>query len=346
MIAQRVTPLVELDRRASVAEAPVGIITADCTGAHEYDDGIAIEALPSATELYRVSVFAADTSPLYGNEDIMRDVLRKTTSVYRNERTPVEAYDPMLPEGIVRRLHFSRGNTRSALVVSFIIGQDHPPDDVTIGFGQVEVNRNYNYKKFGEKCRYSDNLKAFGRAAAYILHYLGPEPGSMDDDYRNLIHVLPQEVFRRGANINQAFMVAANHLVGSQMEREERPAIYRVHDPFNPDFTEFVSPRLARFSAIPGRHKGLGLDVYTRVTSPLRRAEDFVMSGLLRARDTDRPLGKRDRRIVASAVQRLNQHIISSAFEGSLPLRDEDLWTMAPDEVAREQDAERMVLVD
>lgn len=344
MLAARGPSFIEIDNKASEQNSPFGVITVDCSNPHEFDDAISVEPLPSAQEAYRVSVFAVDTSAHYTNDHILRSVLQKTESIYMNSGTRSEEYQPMLPEGIIKKLHFDKSKRpKSALTVSFVVGQDCPPCDVQIGFGHVDVRKNMNYKRFGEKCRYSPRFEKYGRASAYILSHLGKD-AEAEDHYDRTIHVPNSESFRRGANINQSFMVAAGHVVAKTLEEEGQLCVYRVHDPVHSNMTNILSPRLAYFSAHPGRHVGLGLNVYTRVTSPLRRAEDFVMNGLLRVRHEQKAITGRDEKVVASTIQRLNQRIASEAFMGLPRMRSEDLWTISEEEAQDEADRVRRVL--
>lgn len=316
---------VVLDEKSCEQSAPYGIITADCSSPREFDDGIAVNPLEASSELYRASVFAVDTSDLYQDDRVTRRVIQKTESRYSNSHTTAESYDPMLPERLVKDRHFVQGTNRKALVVGFTIGASQPPTDVTIGFGRVEVLKNYNYAKFGEKCRYAPSFEPFARVAALIIGHLHNSPEEIDIAHRSLLHVPRHNRFKRGSDINQAFMVAANYVVAKSV-LDYDAAIYRTHDIDTALHTDFMDARLARYSTTPGPHTGLGLDVYTRVTSPLRRAEDFIMHGLLRARHEGRPLNSRDHRNVKNTVQRLNQRVMSDLFLGQLRPSDEDNW--------------------
>lgn len=324
-VAGRGPTLVELDERASEPEKPFGIITVDCTSPREIDDGVLVEPLPSANELYKVRVFTVDTSDLYSDEQVARTVIEKTEARYLNPQADTEAYEPMLDKEIIGDLEFAAGSIRKALVVSFNIGPSQPPADISVGYGKVEVLKNFRYDKFGKKCRYNEAFESYGRAAALILKHLKPAPLDEEEAYAGLIHVPKSGVYRRGADINQAFMIAANYHVARIMS-EEKLAIFRTHDLQDETFRELMNPNVARFSTHPAPHDGLGLDMYTRVTSPLRRAEDFMMHGLLRARHEGRAIDRRDRRLVTTAVQRLNQRVVVNVFHGRLQMNDEDLW--------------------
>lgn len=318
--------LVILDALASERDLPVGIITADCSNPHEIDDGLAAVAMPTDKELYRVSAFAVDASPFYTDEDIVRQVIRQTESRYENVGTSMEGYDPMLAQHLIKKRHFVAGQLRDALIISYLIGREQPPSDLSLTFGKVEVVENLRYDDFGQRCSEEDQYKIFGRTAALILHHLArgkvPDP---DEAHHEMMQADEHTTFKRGSDINQIHMVGANH-AAARINAESELGIYRIHDPTDGRFAEIMSPRLARFSATPGPHTALGLDRYMRVTSSLRRAEDFIMHGLFRAQFEKRPYTGRDRRLVAAAIQKLNQHIASAAFNGTLSLRDEDFW--------------------
>ncbi len=327
-IASRGRSLVELDRLASEQGAPHGIITVDCSDPHEIDDGIHVEALPTVDEIYKIRVFAVDTSELYQDQSITRDVIARTESRYRNLHTSVEEYDPMLEEDIVRSLHFESGKTKNALVVSYLVGKDLAPRDQEISFGRVQVVENLRYDNFGTRCRSGQQFEYFARAAAFILHHLAPSSiANPELAFKGLTENWNHRPFKTGADINQIFMVCSNFLV-AQLINDQDLGIFRVHDPLDDTHAEIMSPKLARFSSKPGPHRGLGLERYTRVTSPLRRAEDFIMHGLLRAR-YDNPEYKytsRDRKNVAATIQKLNQRIVSALFDGNLSMREDDFW--------------------
>lgn len=81
-------------------------------------------------------------------------------------------YDPMIDPELIKNLEFSQGNVRSALIVRFIVGAKHPPSEVEVLFGNVEVTRNHDYKEFGYRCRNQEEYEKFGRASAFILRHL------------------------------------------------------------------------------------------------------------------------------------------------------------------------------
>lgn len=327
MIAPRGITLVELDHSASDQYGPHGIITVDCSNPREYDDGIAVEQLPWEEELYRVSVFAVDTSPLYRDGGIVKQALENTESRYEQIGMGRERYTPMLSEEIVKDFDFRQDRVRDSIAVSFMIGKTIPPTDVSIDFGRVEILQNFDYKDFGGRCKGHDPYKRFGRAAALILKHLAySEERDEESVLKSLVNVSRGRVWRRGANINSAYMIGANYLMAKQMVEQDKLAIYRVHDPTNKTLTEVFGPTISTFSTEPGPHKGLGLDVYARYTSPLRRLEDFVMHGLLRSYAEGRQLKPYDHTVVQSAIRRLNQRVATKQFHGELKTSKTDVW--------------------
>jgi len=323
MIAARGATFAEIDVLASDAEKLHAVITADCSGAHEFDDAISVAPLPMDEETYRVNVFAVDTSKLYFDEQIIRRAMTYTASRYGSEQD----YRPMLDRDLTQRLHFAQNRVKSALNISFIVGVNTPPSDVRLGFGRVEVARNLTYKTFGEKCRYSPGFENYGRAAAILIKHLNFNPTTSEETgaefektYGNLIHVPKSEAWKRGNSINQTFMIAANYLVGRTLKETDELAIYRAHDTTSDDMLEVFSPAVARYTTVPAPHDGLGLDVYARVTSPLRRLEDFVNLGLIRQRVRHGAVSPRDTKLTIGSVQRLNQAVAAEQFSGQLML--------------------------
>ncbi len=327
MTAGRLPALIELDRQSSEPQKPYGIITVDCSSPYEYDDGIAVSRITDASgELYNVSIFAADTSRHYLDEDIVKHVLRKRESRYHDLETGEQAYDPMLGDDLTQSLHFIKGSVRKAMFLSFVVGEDHPPSDIEIGFGNVEVARNLSYSEFTRKARLRGTYKPHKKAASYIVQHLSPQNvRSKDTLFRDPLLIPDAMATRKGAAANSAFMIGGGHLIAKMMQDEGHLAIYRVHDVDDTSYSDFLSPRMARFSLKPGPHHALGLDPYLRPFSPLRRAEDFIMLGILRARHDDRPMGTRDQKLAKAAVQCLNNAIITQLPSDELRLSAVDL---------------------
>lgn len=91
------------------------------------------------------------------------------------------------------------------------------------------------------------------------------------------------------------FMILANHLAAKYALRHQIPVIYRAQDPpsepvttitcYDPlEFDQMVRKmKKTRLSTYPQPHAGLGLDLYTQVSSPIRRYADLVIQRQLAA---------------------------------------------------------------
>lgn len=328
--------LIKLDERSSEPGQPYGIVTADCSDPCEIDDGVFVEPLPGDQERYRVGVCVADTSKVYEDRDVFTRAMTMTESRYYELPDGEKGHDPMIDMDIVRDLHFSAGNVRSALIISFIIGSQQPPTDVSISFGKVEVTKNYNYKDFGAHCQRGEVLARYGRASALILHHLryntwdndGPTytaSGDLNLIHQEMIRSAAHQQFIGGSNLNSAFMIGSNHLAGKLIAPEGRPFVHRIHDPSDERYLELVPPSVALFSRNPGPHVGLGLNPYPRFTSPLRRLDDMANGHQAKLRDLGHPITGRDEREIAAVVQRLNGREIEEAFKGPLRLNSQDV---------------------
>ena len=316
--------IVTLDQLSSTPEAPFGIMTVDCSNPCEIDDGIFVERLDDKEEAYRVGVFVVDTSVLYQERHIVDRAMKVTEAKYWQLDGHEQGYDPMINTNIVKGMDFTAPNERDALVVSFTIGKKAPPSDVDITFGKVEVTENLNYRDFWNRCVADGPDAKYARASAFIIRHLEYTSGGDLDaatSTQNLGAIYDKLIGSRGgrwlkgSRINESFMVAANHLVGRTLAAEGRPAIYRVHDPEDETHLELVPPNVARYSRTPGRHQGLNLDPYCRVTSPLRRLEDFVMSYQLKQRHLGKAATLKDTHDIATAVLQLNRRVIQEAAQ-------------------------------
>ena len=93
----------------------------------------------------------------------------------------------------------------------------------------------------------------------------------------------------------QEYMILANHLAAEYALHNDIPIIYRAQDepsetahsvsPYNPVAfdREVRKMRRTRLTTFPQSHSGLGLSLYTQVSSPLRRYADLVIQRQLSA---------------------------------------------------------------
>lgn len=323
MFALRSHNIFELDERASTANAPYAIHTSDCSNPHEIDDGVFVQPLPSATEAYRVGVCVADTSKLYQNGDVRKAVLERVHARYWDLPNGERGYDPLLHSDAIRDIELREGKVRSALIVSFVVARNVLPSEVEVKFGKVETVQNHNYKDFSGLTAPDGELTRYRRASQLVVSALKFHSGG-DSSHRPVADGRQEpanvsyQSWKRGARMNEAFMVAANHLTGVLLRDENYPAIYRVNDLENAAFGEIMDMDVARYTQTPGPHGGLRLDPYCRVTSPLRRLEDFAMNHLLQVRFQGKEPTQQDLMFMSQAIRQLNRRAIYEAESNSL----------------------------
>lgn len=296
------------------------IITADCSSPKEIDDGLFVQSMDEEHELYRVGVCVVDTSNLYDDPNVVKMAQGRTEAKYWDLPGGERGYDPMIEPDLIKGLEFTAGNVRDALKVTFLVGPQVAPSDLEISFGPVEVTENKTYKQFSNYASNGNEGQRFARVGELIKGHLGyvaygDHVGARPTwrEGATQLSNLSQSAWKRGSKINEAYMVAANHLVGKQLAQEGRPAIYRVHDPEDEQYLELLSASVARYTRTPGQHSGLKLDPYCRVTSPLRRLDDFVMNRQLKQRFLGKAPTAHDAKEVAFAIRRLNQEIVAAA---------------------------------
>ncbi len=109
------------------------------------------------------------------------------------------------------------------------------------------------------------------------------------------VSVWPDDQATPSHQLVSEFMILANHLAARYAVRCDIPVIYRAQEPPSEPVTavKVYEPHLfdqqirrmkrTRLSTHPQPHFGLGLDLYTQVSSPLRRYADLVIQRQLAA---------------------------------------------------------------
>jgi len=327
-----------LDIGSSTPEAPHVIFTADGSNPKEIDDGVFVYPLDTDTEQYLVGVCVADTSKLYANGDIRLQAMKNVHAEYWDLPDGTIGYDPMIESSAIRDLELTRGRLRNALIVSFVIGETVAPSNIQIAFGRVEVAQNYTYKAFSGLVGEGKSAERYGRASNFILQHLAYRQGG-DSSGRNkegeaVPLDLSYQTWAHGARINEAYMVAANHLVGKVLRDEGLPAIYRVHDLSDNTHGLFIEANCAMYQRTPGLHEGLGVDPYCRVTSPLRRLEDFIMNYHLKLRHLGIVPPKADLNMMDESIRALNKRTIFESVSTNRGVIEKNLRIKAINDAA------------
>jgi exoribonuclease-2 len=138
----------------------------------------------------------------------------------------------------------------------------------------------------------TEQLRA-GREAAGAVQLNGPELKIRVRDER--ITVTIEDSASPSHQLVSELMILANHLAAKYALHHDLPVLYRCQDPpaspvqsvkdYDPYLFEQQVKKMkrTRLSTHPQAHFGLGLDLYTQISSPLRRYADLVMQRQLSA---------------------------------------------------------------
>jgi len=161
------------------------------------------------------------------------------------------------------------------------------------------------------------------------------------------------------------FMILANQFAAEYALRHDVPVIYRVQDP--PDTAPPAMTRYdpvafdqavrhlkkTRLSTHPQPHAGLGLDLYTQVSSPIRRYADLVIQRQLAASLANSPLPYTVTELIevlaaAESVEKQNRQIERDASQYWILeyLRRGPADALLPGTIVPERDSRLLVELD
>ena len=235
-------------------------VTVDGASARDFDDAISVERLQNGH--FRLGVHIADVSHYVKEGSALdEEAIRRGNSVYYPERAI-----PMLPEnlsnglcslrpevprltvsafleidllGEVRKQRFCRSVIRSHRRLTYdevrrVLEQGRPEDEEEYG----EILPMLLEARALMTCLYR------ARMARGSLDFDLPEGDVILDTDGVMVGIQPGE--RHAAHrIIEEFMIAANQAVARELDGKERPAIYRVHQPPDPERVEELEEILA-----------------------------------------------------------------------------------------------------
>jgi len=264
----------------------------DDAGSKDPDDAISLEG-------DRLWVHVADVAALVRPKTNLDSEARaRTGTLYLPENTI-----PMLPPGATDILGLGLQDISPALSFSFFLNEADEIQDVEVTPSWVKVTR-LSYAEAEEQLDVSP-LKEIWQ----LTHRFGQlrrERGSISIDLpevkvrveEGVVNISPLPKLRSREMVTDAMLMAGEGAARFAM-KHQIPFPYTVQDP--PDTKATPNDMAGMFAyrkqfkrsktkTIPDSHTGLGLEVYTRVTSPLRRYLDLVAHQQLRAYLKDEPL--------------------------------------------------------
>jgi exoribonuclease-2 len=298
--ADEIPEYVSDERRRDFTSLPTFSI--DDADTREVDDAISVVAEGEETV---VCIHIADPAHFVHKDDSLDRVAAERPLTLYLPTTTVT----MLPERIGCDLSSLReGHLRPSLSFEVRFGPDGELRDWTFGGGQVVVTHRLTYEEADAmvEAESDHELAPAMRALVPITDRLREarlEAGGFELSRPEFkVHVENGEIDVQRLSSNTAsrrvvseLMVLANRLTAEYALRNDIPIIYRVQDPpsqkvqslteYDPVafMNEVRKIKRTRLSTHPQAHTGLGLDLYTQVSSPIRRYADLVIQRQLAA---------------------------------------------------------------
>jgi exoribonuclease-2 len=323
--AQALAPYAADSHRTDCTDAETFSIDDEDT--REIDDALSIERRGDRT---LVGIHIADPAYFVAKGDPLdQAAVDRPLSLYLPTTTVM-----MFPERLSCELaSLTEGQLRAALSFRVTFGPDGGIEDWDFAGSQVRVTRRLDYDQADailaapedslgaalvQLLRLSEALAA-ARVAAGAFALSRPEPKVRVRDGHIAVKLLdPNSPSRR---LVSEMMVLANRLTAEYALRHDIPVIYRVQDPpaepvrslsqYDPvEFERQVRKlKRTRLSTIPQPHAGLGLGLYTQISSPIRRYADLVLARQLDAHVGGRqfPYSQTELLEVLEAVERTGQ---------------------------------------
>ncbi len=284
----------------------LAVFSIDDESTEEVDDALSWEPLPDGG--CEVGIHIADPSVFVAKDDCVdRVAAERALTLYLATCTVT-----MLPPRIGCDLaSLNHAVDRPSISVLARFSESGELRDYAVERGRLRVAQRFSYEdvdtRLGEPEAQSDDAMAEPlrclsqladslrrqRLAAGALLFSRPEISvKVRDDRISIARIEPDTPARR---LVSEFMILANRLVAEFALARDIPIIYRTQpapaEPVEPPavydpvlFDRCVRKlRPTRFSTHPQPHSSLGLDVYTQISSPLRRFNDLAIHRQLAA---------------------------------------------------------------
>ncbi len=286
------------------------IFSIDDQWTREIDDALSLQRLPDGNFL--VGIHLANPSSFVKKGDLLdQAAVDRPLSLYLPTTTVT-----MFPERLGCDLaSLNQGELRPAFSVLVTLDAQGEILDWRIAPTQLAITRRLTYVQaddllvWGGEDPLSQDLAVLRRLAECRRRFR-EECGAIQLNRPELkLHVQDGEITAEwddqdtpSHELVSEFMVLANHLAARYALRNDVPILYRcqelpaadarsvrVYDPVEFD-QQVRKMKRTRLSTYPEGHGGLGLDLYTQISSPLRRYADMVIQRQLCAHLAGEPL--------------------------------------------------------
>jgi exoribonuclease-2 len=264
----------------------------DDEGNRDPDDAVGIETLPGG--LTRLWVHVADVAALApADSPLDLEARARGATLYLPDRTI-----GMLPDALVEQAGLGLHDTSPALSISLDLDEDGNADAVDVQLTTVRVQR-LTYTQAQERLDAgAEPFVTLARLAAAsrelrvqegALSIDLPEVRVKADEAGATVTPLPKPEMR---GVVQECMTLAgwgaaiyadDHAIALPFATQDPPHREVQGDTLPAQWARRRTLARTRFQPAPGPHAGMGLDLYTQATSPMRRYLDLVVHQQLRA---------------------------------------------------------------
>lgn len=275
----------------------------------EVDDALSIEPAENG---WKITIAIADPTVLIHPGDVIdREAMRRGTTVYLPTQTVL-----MLPERISCDVaSLTVGEIRSSIVIHAELNNEGQLLESQIRREAICVQRRLNYREADElittgQDETAQQLRALSKLAIQLQRQRFANGGFTLQRPEYKVSICEGDISVTMINHHSPsrllvaeMMILANYIAAKYGQHHQVPLIYRTQEnPLEPITMAMIEGdplsfhklrKFLRSSALslePGGHSGLGLSVYTQLTSPLRRFADLVMQRQLVAQLVNEPL--------------------------------------------------------
>ena len=260
--------------------------TIDDESTYDYDDAITIEKVGNRYVLY---VHITNFSDYFDYESIYdKEARNRLNTIY----APFCNFD-LYSKNIVNQIALKEGEIREVISIRFDIS-DYNVDSYEVASNFIKIKKNYSYKEFDKLLDTNIDFKFLNiftqnlnkaRIKKADFEFLNPEI-SISCDKKNMLFAKTTNAYTSSRIVSE-LMILANSSISEYMLKNSIPSIYRSQDESlnleianihgNPDFSFYKNVTPLVISTNPKPHHGLGVDIYSQGTSPIRRYHDSII---------------------------------------------------------------------
>ncbi|MDL1969793.1 MAG: RNB domain-containing ribonuclease [Candidatus Desulfofervidaceae bacterium] len=265
--------------------------TIDGPETRDFDDALSFETKDGH---YLVGVHITDLTPfIKAGDPLDEEAKERGTTVYLPD-----GRIPMFPEAISENLaSLKKGEAKPALSFLITLNADAEILDYKIIPSIIEINRHFTYEEVNNLLTENETLHTLYQLALKLRAKRTAQGGMVIALpelvilflSENTIEIRQRDPEQPSRILVAEFMILANYLAASFMDKEGVPGLYRFQLPprervmngtSRSIFTLYLQRKLlnrSQWDTKPEFHHIVGLDKYTSVTSPLRRYIDLII---------------------------------------------------------------------